>query len=372
VNFVAATSATLTQVVSKIPVQATVTASDKTYDGSQAATVDSCTLGAVPAITALPSATPSLTGVSCSLSGASALFDTADAGSGKTVTVTGLDLTGADAAVYALSSTTATATATVFQAGTSLTYTGETSFPTSAASVKLAAKLTGSGCAAGKSLAFLVDPGTGQVTAGSATTDGTGAANVTWLVPVGTLVADVQVDFAGDGNCQVASTTSTLVFVDSGATVHGGGWYVDGEKFHFGLEAKPKKTKTGTTIEGRLNWHSHGPSETRLKGAVTSATSVPCPLLSGTTTAGATPKCVLVSGAGRFENRPSNTLSWKAGTAVSFQATVVDGGTVTKCDAKKNCTTTQAVDFFGIQFTGGATGGSSGLKPLSKGNLVVK
>ncbi|MFM2154059.1 MAG: hypothetical protein RL199_2494, partial [Pseudomonadota bacterium] len=319
-----------------------------------------------------PSDTPSLTGVSCSLSGASALFDTADAGSGKTVTVTGLDLTGTDAADYELSSTTATTTAEVFAAGTSLTYTGATSFPTSATSVTLAATLTGTGCEAGKTLSFLVDPGTGPVTAGTATTDAQGAGSVTWTVPAGTLVTDVQVDFAGDTNCLLASTTATLVFVDSAATVHGGGWYVDGEKFHFGLTAKQKRTSAATVVVGRLNWHSHGASETRLKGTVTGATSVPCPLPTGTATVGATPKCVRVSGTGRLDTRTADTLSWKSATTVSFQATVVDGGTVTKCATKKSCTTAQAVDFLGLQYTGGTTGGSSGLMPLSKGNLVVK
>jgi hypothetical protein len=359
-NYVGADSSVLTQAVAKKSVTATVTASDKTYDGARTASVDSCTLQ------------PSASGVSCDLTAAAAQFDTADAGAGKTVTVTGLALAGSAAADYALASTTATTTANVYQAGTSMAYTGTTAFSTTATSVPLAAKLTGTACAAGKSLTFLVDPGTGQVTAGTATTDANGAASVTWSVPAGSLVTDVQVDFAGDANCLAASTTATLVFADTGATVHGGGWYVDGEKFHFGLEAKPKKTRTGTVIEGRLNWHSHGPTETRLKGAITAASSVPCQLPPGVATVGATPKCVLVSGTGKFESRPSNTLSWKSATSVSFQATVVDGGTVTKCDTKKSCSTSQAVDFYGIQYTGGASGGSSGLKPLSKGDIVVK
>ena len=371
-NYDGAISGPLTQQVNAVPLEAVVTVSDKTFDGTRAATIDGCTLQPAGSLTSLPAGSTGPTGLSCNLSGASAQFDTADAGAGKTVTVTGLALSGTAAASYTLSSTTATATADVFQAGTSLTYTGATSFPTSTTTVTLAAQLVGAGCTDGKSIGFLVDSGGGQVAAGTATTDAPGAASVTWSVPAGTLVADVQADFAGDANCLVASSSATLVFIDSGATVHGGGWYVDGERFHFGLTAKPKKSRYGTTLEGRINWHSHGPSETRLKGAITSSSSVPCQQPNVVLTTGATPKCALVSGTGRLDTRAANTLSWKTGTTVSFQALVVDGGTVTKCDAKKRCTSTAAVDFFGLQYTGGATGGSSGLLPLSKGNLVVK
>src|SRR5262249_10249802 len=51
-----------------------------------------------------------------SVTGGTASFDTADPGTGKTVTVTGLSLSGADAGNYALSSSTVTTTADVTRA----------------------------------------------------------------------------------------------------------------------------------------------------------------------------------------------------------------------------------------------------------------
>ncbi len=53
-------------------------------------------------------------------------------------------------------------TAQVFAAGTAVNDTGATSFPSSATSVTLAATLTGTGCEAGKTLSFLVDPSPGR------------------------------------------------------------------------------------------------------------------------------------------------------------------------------------------------------------------
>ena len=76
-----------------------MTAANKVYDGTTAAT-----------------ATCSLTGVvgsdvvTCS---GTATFDTASVGTGKTVTVTGITLSGAAAGNYTLASTTATTTANI-------------------------------------------------------------------------------------------------------------------------------------------------------------------------------------------------------------------------------------------------------------------
>ncbi len=78
-----------------------VTVANKVYDGTTAATILNRTL----------------TGIIVSdiviLTGGTATFDNATAGDNKTVTVTDLSLTGADAGNYALSSTTATTTANI-------------------------------------------------------------------------------------------------------------------------------------------------------------------------------------------------------------------------------------------------------------------
>src|SRR5207247_1248375 len=82
-------------------VTGSITASNKTYDGTTAATI----------------ATRSLSGVlgsdAVSLSGGTATFASKTVGTAKTVTATGLSLSGADLANYQLASTTATTTADI-------------------------------------------------------------------------------------------------------------------------------------------------------------------------------------------------------------------------------------------------------------------
>jgi N-acetylneuraminic acid mutarotase len=80
-----------------------VTVSDKNYDGTKSATITNETLTGV------------LDGdeSSVSLTGGTALFDTKDVGTNKTVTVTGLSLTGSKALDYVLSSDTTTTTASI-------------------------------------------------------------------------------------------------------------------------------------------------------------------------------------------------------------------------------------------------------------------
>ena len=73
---------------------------NKAYDGTTSATLTSCTLTGVVGGDV----------VSCT---GTAAFDTASVGAGKTVTVSGLTLTGAAAGNYTLASTTATTTAAI-------------------------------------------------------------------------------------------------------------------------------------------------------------------------------------------------------------------------------------------------------------------
>src|SRR5262249_18947959 len=82
-------------------VTGSVTAADKGYDGTTTATVTSCTLTGVmgsDAVTCVPGA---------------GTFDTPTVGTGKLVTVTGLTLSGANAANYTLANPTATTSATI-------------------------------------------------------------------------------------------------------------------------------------------------------------------------------------------------------------------------------------------------------------------
>jgi len=101
--------------VSQKPVTPSVTASNKTYDGTASATVTSCTLTGV------------IGGDLVTCAG-SATFASATVGVGKTVTASGLMLSGAAAGNYSLSTTTATTTATVAARPVSPTVTVAASF----------------------------------------------------------------------------------------------------------------------------------------------------------------------------------------------------------------------------------------------------
>ena len=91
------------QEVNPAAVTAIVTAANKTYDGTTAATITSCTLSGVLATD---------TGnVTCAAGAAS--FSNASPGYGKTVTATGITLSGPAKGDYTLSSTMASATATI-------------------------------------------------------------------------------------------------------------------------------------------------------------------------------------------------------------------------------------------------------------------
>jgi hypothetical protein len=92
---------------------ASVTAANKTYDGTTSATVSSCTLAGI--------ATADAGNVSCSAAAAS--FASAGVGTGKTVTATGITLSGSAAGNYVLTSTSAATTANIGKAAASVTPT---------------------------------------------------------------------------------------------------------------------------------------------------------------------------------------------------------------------------------------------------------
>jgi len=95
---------TTTANITARPVTPAVTVADKVFDGTTNATLTSCTLTGV-----IGGEVVGCTGT--------ATFASASVGVGKPVTVTGLTLTGANAANYALTMPTATTTATINAAG---------------------------------------------------------------------------------------------------------------------------------------------------------------------------------------------------------------------------------------------------------------
>ena len=103
-NYSFPASASGTGTISRKSVMASITASDKNYDGTDAATITSCTI-------------PGKVGnddVACSVPAGNATFASSSANStAQTVTATGITLTGTAAGNYMLSSTTSTTTAKI-------------------------------------------------------------------------------------------------------------------------------------------------------------------------------------------------------------------------------------------------------------------
>jgi uncharacterized repeat protein (TIGR03803 family) len=97
----AGSSGTATVVVTPLGISGNITASNKVYDGTTAATISSYNLTGV------------LGGDAVSLTGGTASFASPSAANGITVTATGLSLTGAQAGDYSLSNPTETATANI-------------------------------------------------------------------------------------------------------------------------------------------------------------------------------------------------------------------------------------------------------------------
>jgi len=99
-NWNAATSVDQSFTVAKLTVTGNITANSKTYNGTTAATIASRTLSGV------------IGGDNVSLSGGTATFANKSVGTAKTVTATGLSLSGTAAGNYQLASTSATTTRT--------------------------------------------------------------------------------------------------------------------------------------------------------------------------------------------------------------------------------------------------------------------
>jgi hypothetical protein len=119
----APSSGSVVHVVDQLQVAASVTADDKTYDRTTAATIASCT---IPGKLGMDD-------VACTAAGPNSFADS-NAGTGKTITATNISLTGADAGNYVLSSSTAITYAdidplavTVTAVADTKTYDGDTS-----------------------------------------------------------------------------------------------------------------------------------------------------------------------------------------------------------------------------------------------------
>ena len=199
-DFLGGTSSTVSQIVTPATLTAVITASNKVYDVTTAATLSKESLTGLI-----------VSGDAVSLTGGTASFSDPNVGTGKQVTATGLSLTGSAAANYQLASTTATTTADISPAG--LTVSGITA-ATKVYNASTAATLITSGAALkGVYSGDTVTLGTSGATGTFAGKDvGTGIA---------VSVAGLTISGAQAGDYTLTQPTTTANITPAGLTVSG-------------------------------------------------------------------------------------------------------------------------------------------------------
>lgn len=196
-------SASGTFTINRASVTAHITANDKVFDGTNVATIATCTLTGV-----LGSDT-----VTCAVG--SATFASTGVGSGIQVTGSGITLGGGSSSNYQLTSTTASTTAAITKATSSVTVTGGTFVYDAAAHAATAVASTTAGS--------LVQPATVVITySGSCSAAPMTVADGTSCTATGT--------YAGDANHNGSSNTATVIITkaSSSVTVTGGTYTYDG------------------------------------------------------------------------------------------------------------------------------------------------
>ena len=227
-QYAAATSVQQTLTVGAKSLTGSFTAANKTYDGTTAATVTGRSL------------TGKVGSDDVSLTGGTATFDTASAGSNKTVTLAGASLSGAAAANYSLgsvSTTTASITAVSLGSGDiTITPVGDGSFTASATGVSgfsySYSGRTASGVATsyGPSSSVPTAPGFYTVTATSTDGNYSGSGSSNYFIS-GPVAANDAVTKPADNQPFVIEATQVLandVRITSGGAVSTSGLTVTG------------------------------------------------------------------------------------------------------------------------------------------------
>ena len=240
----ASTSETDTADITALTLTAALTADDKVYDGTTTAT-GACDVSGDPDLIVGDTVTCTVT---------SATFDSATAGTGKTVTAT-VTLGGADAGGYVLDGAPITDTADITPAPLGILFTGNGYFPST--SVSLQATVSGA-CKAGQTVTFILDANTNgnfddDPVLGSPTTNTAGVASFTTSIAGGT-IADVQVSVPDSTNCTGAVGTTVIVVNGLGDASNGGGSYNNSGRMNFGYGLQVKvDRKTLDRKSTRLN-----------------------------------------------------------------------------------------------------------------------
>ncbi|HUK77792.1 MAG TPA: YDG domain-containing protein [Thermoleophilia bacterium] len=202
------------------PVTAHVSAADKVYDGTTAATLTGGSLTGVQGSD----------DVSLNTAGATATFDSASPGVGKTVTVSGLALSGADADKYMLVSNTATTAADITSAADVVLQAGALDLKPGHTTTVTATATDGSGNPVSGELITFAATG-GSVSPLTAFTDANGVATAT---------------FTAGGTSGPATVTATAY----GSAQDSADLYVDG--------VAPTTTASNTQAASGTGWVDQG------------------------------------------------------------------------------------------------------------------
>jgi len=190
---------TATADITAKPLTVTLTASNKTYDGTVAATITGTTLNGT------------FNGDAVTLRDGTATFSDKNVGVGKIVTDTGLTLAGSDAGNYTLANTTASTSANITTANAVfLNLTAAQSAKYGGGPATLTGTLTaGVTIPAGQTI---------SITAGIAGTtaviqaDGSFSASLP-LTGLNAAIFNITYGYAGDGNCNAATDSSTTLTI---------------------------------------------------------------------------------------------------------------------------------------------------------------
>lgn len=186
-NYSANTTASATANITAASVTGSVTADNKTYDGNATAAIASRSL------------TGAVNGDDVALIGGTATFADKDVGAGKTVTATGLSLSGTDAGNYTLASATASTSADISARSLTVSATGQdkTYDKTTAATVTLSDdRISGDTLTDAYTAAAFGDKNVGTGKAVSVTgisISGADAANYTLAATTASATADISV-----------------------------------------------------------------------------------------------------------------------------------------------------------------------------------
>lgn len=257
---------------------------------------------------------------------------------------------------------------TVQRLTTGISYTGTTLYPAGTTAVTLEATVTG-GCIDGRPVFFWHDTdsdGTVDAIIGSAATDGSGLAQLSWdPIPSDLLVIEAVAQETPTCSEAVAAASIVIGTPFTPGSSSGGGSYTNGTRISFGYTAQ----KRGDAVIGRLVWMT---GSTRALGTIDRMTALSsgdprCGGLSG--------RCLLLQGTVTVRAWDGSTWAVVA-TGVAFQAIVLDGGSSTVC-VRRTCLSTARPDHFAFELAdttvlGESISLSNPTSRLRAGGLVIR